>query len=204
MKLYFSPLACSLATRIALYEAGLEAVYEQVTLATKQTKAGGDFWGISPKGQVPALDLGDGRILTEGPAVLQYVADLKPEAGLAPAAGSYDRYLLQSWLNYIGSEIHKQVFAQVFNPASPDEAKAFAKSLFPKKTGVLENRLSSHQFLVGDRFTVADAYLAWALMIAGRLGFDLQDTPALAAYAKRIHARPAYLKAIGDEMALLG
>jgi len=204
MKLYFSPLACSLATRIALYEAGVESAFEQVTLVTKQTKDGGDYWGISPKGQVPALDLGDGQILTEGPAVLQYVADLNPEAGLAPAAGSRDRYVLQSWLNFFGTEIHKQIYAQIFNPASPPEAKEFAKSLFPKKIGILENRLSGHDYLVGDRFTVADAYLAWAMMIAGRLGFDLSATPGLAAYSARILARPSVAKALQDEMALLG
>jgi len=204
MKLYFSPLACSLATRIALYEAGIDATFEQVTLTTKQTKGGGDYWGIAPKGQVPALDLGEGRVLTEGPAVLQYVADLRPEAGLAPAAGTYDRYLLQSWLNFVGTEIHKQVFAQMFNPASPPEAKEFAKAQFPKKTGVLEHRLASNDYLVGDRFTVADAYLAWALMMAGRIGLDLASTPALAAYAARILERPSVARALQDEAALLG
>jgi glutathione S-transferase len=204
MRLYFSPLACSLATRMAVYEAGLPASFHKVTLSTKTLDDGTDYRAVAPKGQVPALVLDDGMVLTEGSAVLQYVADQAPSSGLAPAAGTIERYQVQQWLSFVATEIHKQVFAAIFNPASPDEARGFARSLLPAKLAYVDDHLNGRDYLVGDSFTVADAYLAWVLVLAPRLGIDLAQSPSLAAYAQRIHARPHVARAIGDEMSLLG
>ena len=204
MRLYFSPLACSLATRMAVYEAGLPATFHKVTLSTKTLDDGMDYRAIAPKGQVPALVLDNGMVLTEGSAVLQYVADQAPSSGLAPTAGTIERYQVQQWLSFIATEIHKQVFAAVFNPASPEETRVFAKSLLPGKLGYIADHLNGRDYLVGDSFTVADAYLAWVLVLAPRLGIDLAQTPQLAAYAARFHARPHVARAIADEMSLLG
>lgn len=203
MDLYFSPLACSLATRIALYESGQKADFHQVVLATKQLVGGGDYRAINPKGQVPALRLDEGRLLTEGPAILQYVADRAPQSGLAPAAGTPERYELQMWLNYISAEIHKQIFYTLFNPASPPEAKAYARDVVaPAKYDFLSAHLADRDFLLGDRFTVADAYLVVTLNWAQPGGIDLARWPVMADYHRRMTARPAVARAVGEEMAL--
>lgn len=203
MDLYFAPLSCSLATRIALYESGQPAGFHQVTLSSKTLTAdGSDYLAINAKGQVPALRTDDGRILTEGPAILQYVADQKPEAGLAPPAGSFARAELQQWLNYIGSEIHKGVYAMVFNPVSPPEVKAFVKDvLLPPRYAFLSKHLEGREFLL-DRFTVADAYLVTTLNWAAPAGVDLSQWPVLQAYHARLVQRPAVARAMGEELAL--
>lgn len=203
MDLYFAPLSCSLATRIALYESGQPAGFHQVTLSTKTLVAdGADYLAINPKGQVPALRTDDGRIITEGPAVLQYVADRAPAARLAPPAGSFERTQLQQWLNYISSEVHKAVFAMVFNPASPPEVKAFVKeTLLPARYTYLSQHLQGREFLLDD-FSVADAYLVTSLNWAAPAGIDLADWPVLQAYHARLTQRPAIARAIGEELAL--
>lgn len=203
MDLYFAPLSCSLATRIALYESDQPAHFHQVVLSTKRTTSGEDYLAINPKGQVPALRTDDGRFLTEGPAILQYVADRAPASGLAPAAGSFERYEVQQWLNYVGTEVHKQVFYTMFNPTIPAEAKAYAREqALPARYDFLSRHLDGRAFLVGDRFTVADAYLVTTLNWAAPAGVDLSRWPVLAAYRERLCARPAVGRALAEELAL--
>jgi glutathione S-transferase len=200
--LFFAPLSCSLATRVALYEAGLPANFFEVVLSTKRLRDGRNYLEINPKGQVPALRTDDGELLTEGPAILQYVADLAPDSGLAPAAGTLDRYRLQMWLNFIASEVHKQVFYPVFNPAAPPEAKAFARDhVLPIKYRFLCDHLAGRSFLL-EGFTVADAYLWVTLNWAAPAGVDLTAWPELASYHARMGARPAVARALIDELAI--
>jgi glutathione S-transferase len=187
MKLYFSPGACSLASNITLRELGLPFEAVQVDLKAKRTKAGADYSAISPKGYVPALELDDGQILTEGTAILQYLADLKPAAGLAPPPAAFERYRLQEWLGFINSEIHKG-FSPLFNPATPEATRENAKALLAKRFQFIVNALAGRDYLLG-RFTVADAYLYTVLSWAPRLGVDLAPFPALSAYHARIGER---------------
>lgn len=203
MDLYFAPLSCSLATRISLYEAGLAARFHQVELATKRVQDGRDYRDINPKGQVPALITDDGQTLTEGPAILQYVADLAPDGALAPPAGTDARHQLRQWLNYIATEIHKGVFYLLFNPAAPPAAKSFARELLPSRYDFLAAHLQERDYLL-DAFSVADAYLVTTFGWAAAAGFDLAPWPALGRYAGGLRARPAVAKAIGEEMALVG
>lgn len=203
MELYFAPLSCSMATKIALNEIGETAATEAVSLGDKKTASGKDYWTINPKGQVPALRTREGTILTEGPAVLQYVADLKPDAGLAPPAGTPERYRLQQWLNYVATELHKAVFALVFNPKAPDAVKAYAMEQIPAKFAFLSGELKDRDFLL-DRFTVADAYLVTVLNWCGLAGIDLKPYPVLAAYHQRLAARPSVAKAMAEDMKLAG
>lgn len=203
MQLYFAPLSCSLATRIALYEAGLDAEFHQVELATKRTLDGRNYLDINPKGQVPALLTDDGQILTEGAAVLQYVADRKPASGLAPAAGTWARYQLQQWLSFIGTEIHKGVFYLIFNPAVPAPAKDFARELVKSRYALLSSHLEGREFLL-DGFTVADAYLVTTLGWARPGGIDLSPWPVLTDYFGRLQQRPAVGRAFGEELKLAG
>ncbi len=202
MDLYFAPLSCSMATRIALYESGLDANFHQVVLTTKQTTDGADYLAVNPKGQVPAMLTPDG-LLTEGPAVLQYVADRAPAARLAPPAGTRARYLLQQWLNYIATEIHKGVFYLIFNPAVPAEAKAFAREAVVPRYRFLSEHLADRPFLL-DEFSVADAYLVTTLGWAAPAGIDLAAWPVLAQYAQRLRERPAVARAMQEELALAG
>lgn len=202
MDLYFAPLSCSMATRIALYESGLDANFHQVVLTTKQTTDGADYLAVNPKGQVPAMLTPDG-LLTEGPAVLQYVADRAPAARLAPPAGTRARYLLQQWLNYIATEIHKGVFYLIFNPAVPAEAKVFAREAVVPRYRFLSEHLADRQFLL-DEFSVADAYLVTTLGWAVPAGIDLAAWPVLAQYAQRLRERPAVARAMQEELALAG
>lgn len=203
MELYFAPLSCSLATRISLYEAGLAASFHQVELATKRVSDGRNYLDINAKGQVPALLTDDGQTLTEGPAILQYVADLAPDSGLAPPAGSLARYRLQQWLNYIATEIHKGVFYLIFNPVVPDAAKDFARDLIRTRYDFLSAHLQGRDFLL-DGFTVADAYLVTTLGWAAPAGIDLAPWPELGRYAAGLRARPAVARALGEELALAG
>ncbi len=195
MDLYFSPMSGSLAARIALHEAGIEARFHQVALHAGRA----DF---NPTGQVPVLVLPGGETLTEGPAVLQYIADLAPRSGLAPPPGTLARARLQQWLNYTAMEVHRAVFHPLFNPGPPPEAMAYARSLAPARFERLSTHLEGREHLVGERFTVADAYLATTLMWPEAAGIDLSPWPALTGYRARMRKRPAVAQAVREEMAL--
>jgi glutathione S-transferase len=189
MKLYYSPGACSLSPHIVLIEAGIPFTAEKVDLKSKKTANGADFLQINDKGAVPALQLDDGRVLTEGAVIVQYLADQKPESGLAPRAGSFERYQLAELLNYIASEVHKG-FSPLFNPAISADAKAAALANLHKKFDWLTGRLGSHAYLMGEDFTVADAYLYTVLSWSTRLGIDLSKWRVLAAFVARVAQRP--------------
>ena len=202
LELYFSPMACSLASRIALMEAGLDARYHPVHLLTKTVVAdGNDFRGIAPKGAVPVLVLENGERLTESAAVLQYIADLKPERGLAPRPGDVDRYRLQEWLSFIGAEIHKAFLFPTFW-YKDDGSLAKPRARIAQTLSVPSMHLANREFLVGQRFTVADAHLTWALLLLRPAGVDIAQWPQLVAYLERMQARPAVREAIATEMAL--
>lgn len=197
MKLYFSPGACSLSPHIALREAGLPFELEQVDLKAKKTRAGVAFDGINPKGAVPTLQLDDGQILTEGAAIVQYIADRKPDAHLAPAAGTMERYRLQEWLNYIATELHKG-FSPLFR-APTEEAKRPLREAIAQRLAFVEKQLAGRQFLLGDRFTVADAYLFTVLTWTKPTGVDLAPFPAVTAYLASVRQRPAVQAALEVE-----
>ena len=198
MELFASPMACSLASHIAVIEAGLPVKIRFVD--NKKTDDGGDFFAVSPYGYVPALRLDDGRILNEGASVLQYLADRKPEAGLAPAWGSVERYQLIDTLHYLGTEVHKRVFYNVFSTAVPAEAKAAAMTELDPTLAAIAKRLGDRETLVGNSFTVADAYLLTLLNWAVFLKADLAKWPALQAYHRRHLQRPSVVRAMGVEM----
>jgi glutathione S-transferase len=202
LQLYFSPMACSLASRIALMEAGIEARYHLVHLRTKKRiEDDADFREISPKGAVPVLIVDNGERLTENAAVLQYIADLNPHAELAPRPGDPDRYRLQEWLSFVGTEIHKGFLFPTFW-YKDDAAKASARERIGQAVAFAADHLAGQDYLVGDRFTVADGYLAWALLLLRRCGVDIDAHPQLASYLERIQARPMVSEAIRTEMAL--
>lgn len=198
LKLYYSPGACSLSPHIALQEAGLAFETEKVDLRTKQTKSGADFKAINPKGYVPALQLDNGEVLTEGPAIVQYIADQKPASGLAPAAGTPARYRLMEMLNYISTELHKS-FGTLFNGKAPDEYKSAVKEALSARLQELAKQLSGGGFLMGEHFTVADGYLFTVLGWTRYVHMDLAQWPALKDYADRIAARPAVQAAMKAE-----
>lgn len=191
MKLYYFPGACSMAAHIALREAGLPFDLEKVDLmGSRQTESGVDFASINPKGYVPALQLDNGQILTEVGVVMQYIADQKPGSGLAPAAGTLERYRLMEMLNFITSELHKN-FTPLFNPAASAEAKEGATANITKRLAYLNDQLAGKQYLLGDTFTVADAYLTAVLGWCQFVKFDLSAWPNLGAFAGRVMSRPA-------------
>lgn len=198
MKLYYSPAACSLSPHIVANEAGIPLELVKVDTKTKTLEPEGDFWAVNPKGYVPALELDDGQVLTEGPAIVQYLADLKPGAGLAPANGSFARVRLQETLNYLTSEIHK-AYSPLFNPqllaAVREERLAYLK----RRYALIEKQLEGKQFLFGDRFTVADAYLFVLTNWARGVKLDLSEFPNLLAFQKRVAARPAVRRAMVRE-----
>ncbi|MHB1283080.1 MAG: glutathione transferase GstA [Metallibacterium scheffleri] len=200
MKLYFSPGACSLSPHIVLHELGLPFEAVQVDLKSKRLKDGADFWKINPKGYVPTLQLDDGAILTEGPAIVQYLADQKPTAGLAPANGTFARYRLQEWLNFISTELHKQ-FSPLFNPASTDAVKQAQQERLAERFREIVAAMGAAPYLLGDQFTVADAYLYTVLTWAGIVGVDLAPYPALQAFMKRVEERPAVKATLAAERA---
>src|SRR5207244_4481661 len=169
MKLYFSPGACSLSPHIVLRETGLPFELEQVDIRAKKTKSGADFLQVNPKGQVPVLALDDGDRLTEGPAIVQYIADQAPSSGLVPPAGSKERYRVQEWLNFITSELHKN-FSPIFRPTTPDAYKQISKENLSARFKWLNDQLAGKQYLMGDTFTVPDAYLYVMTRWAGRVG----------------------------------
>ncbi|MGO9832286.1 MAG: glutathione transferase GstA [Myxococcaceae bacterium] len=198
MKLFYSPGACSLSPHIVLREAGIPYQLEKVDLKTHTTAGGADFYSVNSKGYVPTLQLDDGRVLTEGPAIVQYLADRKPESGLAPAAGTFERAQLQEWLNYIGTELHKSLGA-LFNPKLASEVKESTVAGLQKKFDYLAKQLSGKKFLLGDAFSVADAYLYTILRWADLFKIDLGKWPALQEYLARIAARPAVKVSLNEE-----
>lgn len=198
MKLYYSPGACSLSPHIVAREAGIAIELEKVDLGKHKTEKGDDYMSVNPKGYVPALRLDDGSILTEGPAIVQYLADQKPATKLAPAAGTMDRYRLQEWLTFIGTELHKN-FGPLFNPATPDAVKEAAKANITKRIGYLNDQLGKRQYLLGDTFTVADAYAFTILNWANFVRMDLKPYANIGAYIARISARPKVQEALRAE-----
>ncbi len=198
MKLYYSPGACSLSPHIVAEEAGIPIELEKVDLAKHKTEGGQDYLTVNPKGYVPALRLDDGSILTEGPAIVQYLADQKPASGLAPSAGTIDRYRLQEWLTFIGTEIHKS-FSPLFNPASTDDAKNGAKNAIGKRLTYLNDQLANKQYLMGSKFTVADAYAFTIVNWTNFVGIDLKPYPNVVAYMSRIGGRPKVHEALKAE-----
>jgi glutathione S-transferase len=198
MKLYYSPGACSLSPHIALLEAGLPYDLVKVDLRAKKLENGDDFLKVNPKGQVPALALDSGELVTEGPIIVQMIAD-KAGKNLAPPRDSDERYKLLEWLNYITTELHKNL-GPMFSPLLADDAKAFFKDRAMGKFKYLETVLAGRDYLMGKQFTVADGYLFTMLMWAtDRLKFDLSDMPNLLAYKARIAARPKVQEAMSKE-----
>ncbi len=190
MKLYYSPGACSLSPHIVLAESGLAFDLEKVNLATKKTEHGADYWKINPKGYVPTLELDNGQLLTEGPAIVQYLADLVPQKKLAAPAGTLERYRLQEWLNFISTELHKS-FSPLFNPKAPDDWKSMVRELLNRRLEIVARHLEGRSYLMGEDFTVADAYLYTVLSWAKHVKLDLSSMPMLSAYMDRVAARPA-------------
>lgn len=198
MKLYYAPDTCSLSPHIVLREQGIEFELVKVDNRRKLTADGRDFLTINPKGYVAALELDDGKILTEGPAILQYLADLRPESGLAPRADSWERVRLQEWLNFITSEIHAGL-APLFNNMLPEEAKSIFREKLFRRFSFLQETLSTNAYLTGSSFSVADAYLFTVLGWCKFFAIELNNWPALLAYREKISARPAVRAALRAE-----
>lgn len=195
MKLYYSPGACSLSPHIVLREAGL--AFEPVLASTKTHKLqdGTDYYGINPKGYVPLLELDNGERLTEGPAIVQYIADQAPAKKLAPAAGTMARYRLQEWLNFITSELHKS-FSPLFNPAMPEEGKALYRTRLGDRFKWVDGQLAGKNYLMGEDFSVADAYLFVVAGWSKHVGVDISGLANLGAFMARVGARPAVQEAL--------
>lgn len=198
MQLYYSPGACSLASHITLREAGLPVELKKADTKTKKLEDGSDYFAVNSKGAVPALRLDDGQVLTEGPAILQYIADQKPESKLAPKAGTLERYRLLEWLNFITSEVHKS-FSPLFNPAADAKVKEYTTQNIEKKFDWLNKQLAGRQYLTGDQFTIADAYLFVVANWSNFVGIDLGRWPALKAFQDRVAARPKVQEALAAE-----
>ena len=195
MKLYISPGTCSMASNIALREAGIPFEMSKVDKRTKRVD-GVEFVTINPKGYVPTLRLDDGQVLTENVAVLQYIADLNPAAKLAPPAGTMERYRLQEWLSFINSEVHK-AFSPLFSSEATEETKTYARNYLAKRLAYLEGALGDNKYVMGDQFTVADAYLFTVLGWAAHVGVDIG--PKLKSYVDRVRARPQVIEAMTAE-----
>jgi glutathione S-transferase len=198
MKLYYSPGACSLSPHIVARELELPLQIEKVDLKAKQTATGRDFLQINPKGSVPALELDNGEVLTEGPAIVQYLADLRPQAKLAPPNGTLERVRLQEMLNFISSELHK-AYSPLFNPATPAETRQERKDHLRKRYAYVDGILAKRRFLLGEQFTAADAYLFTATNWARHVDLDLADFKALLDFQERVAARPAVQAALVAE-----
>ena len=190
MKLYYSPGACSLSPHIILNEGGFSFDKEKVDLASRKTETGADYTAVNPDGYVPALRLDDGQVLTEGPAIIQYLADRVPEKQLAPPMGTIERYRLMQWLNFISTELHKG-FAPLFNPQAPEEWKAVATAQLARRLSSVSQQLEGKDWLLGNDFTVADAYLFTVLGWGRYVGIELERWPVLKAYQDRVFMRPA-------------
>ena len=198
MKLYYSPGACSLSPHITACEAELPIELVKVDLQSKSTEAGEDYRQLNPNGYVPLLILDDGNRLTEGPAIVQYLADQVPDKKLIPPAGTFERYQAQQWLNFISTEIHKN-FSPLFNPVAPDAAKQLAIDTLMTRLETVSEKLSSQPFLLGENFSVADAYLFVTLSWGQYVDVDISRWPALVRFTDRISARPAVQQAMKEE-----
>ncbi|MFI5015000.1 MAG: glutathione transferase GstA [Hyphomicrobiales bacterium] len=198
MKLFYTPGACSLSPHIALREAGIPFTLHKVDLQTKKMESGEDFTAVSGKGYVPALQLDNGQVMTEGPVIVQYIADQKPAAGIAPPAGTMERYKLQEWLNFITSELHKSM-GSMFNPAQTAEWKEAVKATLSKRLDWLSKQLEGKSYLMGDKFSVADGYLFTVMNWAKLVGFDLGKWPVIQQYMGRVAARPKVVEALKAE-----
>ncbi len=198
MKLYYSPGACSLSPHIVLREAGL--AFEPVLASTKSHKLqdGTDYYTINPLGYVPMLELDDGTRLREGPAIVQYIADQVPSKNLAPANGTLGRYRLQEWLTFIGTEVHKS-FSPLFNPAMPDEAKKIYRERIAGRLAFIDRELAGKDYLMGENFSVADAYLFTVTRWTQPMTIDISGLPNLQAHHARVAARPAVQEALKQE-----
>jgi glutathione S-transferase len=197
MKLYFSPGACSLSPHIVLRETDTNFELEQVDNKEKKTKSGKDYWTVNPKGQVPCLELDTGEKLTEGPVIVQYIADRKGE-GLAGKCGTMERYRIQEWLNFITSELHKS-FGPIFRPTTPDAFKEISRANLGKRFDWVDKELAGKQYLMGDKFSVADAYLFTILRWTPRVNIELSKWPNLKAYVDRVAVRPKVQEALRAE-----
>ncbi|MBK7617371.1 MAG: glutathione transferase GstA [Burkholderiales bacterium] len=198
MKLYYSPGACSLSPHIVLREAGLPFELVLASTKTKKLADGSDYNLINPKSQVPTLELNDGQRLTEGPVIVQYIADQAPTSGLAPAAGSMARYRVMEWLNFITSELHK-TFSPLFNPATPADAKPLFSARVLDRLTWVDTQLEGKSYLTGDTFTVADAYLFVVTNWTKFVGIDISGLKNLGAFMGRVAARPAVQAALKAE-----
>ncbi|HQR04633.1 MAG: glutathione transferase GstA [Proteobacteria bacterium] len=199
MKLYYSPGACSQSPHIIAREAGLAIDIIRVDLRTKQTEKGEDYRTINPLGQVPFLVLGDGSTLSEGSAIAQYLADQAPTKGLMPAVGNFDRYKVQQWQSFVGSELHKGCYTPLFNPQTAAETRAQALEMLQSRMAHVARQLDGREYLVGKQMTAADVYLWVTMNWAHGLKVDLSKLPNLAAYHQRISARPAVQAALKAE-----
>jgi glutathione S-transferase len=207
MKLYFLPGACSLSPHIVLRETGASFELEKVDLRERKTAGGADYAGVNPKGQVPVLELDSGERLTEGPVIVQYLADQNPGAGLAGTAGTMERYRIQEWLNHITSELHKNFstselhknFSPLFRPNTPDAYKDIARENLSKRYDLINAHLGGNQYLLGDTFTVADAYLFTVTRWTQFVGIDVAKWPNVTAYQDRVAARPKVQEALKAE-----
>ena len=198
MKLYYSPGACSMSPHIALREAGLPFQLALANLRTRQLADGSDYLPVNAKGQVPVLELDDGQRLTEGPAIVQYIADQAPYKQLAPPAGTMARYRLIEWLNFITSELHKG-FSPLFNPAQPEEAKALFRAKLAERFAWVDQQLEGKSYLLGDQFSVADGYLFTVAGWGQHVGVDISGLKNLSAFMARVAARPAVQEAMRAE-----
>jgi glutathione S-transferase len=198
MKLYYSPGACSLSPHIVAREAGIDLQLEKVNTKNHSLEAENDYYAVNPKGYVPALEIGPGDVLTEGPAIVQYLADQKPQSGLVPAAGTKERYRAQEMLGYINSEIHKS-YSPLFYPDTPEATREDRKANLRKRYKLIDERLSGRDYLFGDKFSAADAYLFTVTTWAPHVKLDLSDFPNLTAFQKRVAARPAVQEAMKAE-----
>ena len=198
MKLYYAPGACSLSPHIVTRELGIPVELKKVNNKDKTVEGGGDYREVNPRGYVPALVLDNGQTLTEGPAIVQYLADQKPEAGLAPKNGTLERYRLQEWLNFLTSEIHKQ-FSPLFKPNTPEEYKKIVKEALAARFDWLDKQLVGKDYLMGSQFTVADAYAFVLLGWTKPMQIDLARWPNLAAFHQRVGARPKVQEAMQAE-----
>jgi glutathione S-transferase len=198
MKLYYAPGACSLAPHIVLREAGGKFDIERVDIPNKKTETGADYWAINPKGYVPALQLDNGTVLTEVAVILQYIADQNPAAKLAPVYGSMERYHLMEWLNFIATEVHKQIGA-LFNPKMTPEMKQVQLAIIERRMNALDKMLAGKQYLMGDAFSVADAYLVNMMLWAKKHNIDIAQWPNVAAVNARVGARAKVIEAMTAE-----
>ncbi len=197
-KLYYSPGACSLSPHIALREAGLPFELALASTKTHKLADGSDFYAVNPKGYVPLLELDDGQRLSEGPVIVQYIADQVPASGLAPAAGTMARYRLMEWLNFITTELHKG-FSPLFNPAMPEEAKTLARAKLADRLAWVDTQLEGKLHLMGETFTVADGYLFTVAGWGRHVGVDIGGLKHLSAFMARVAARPAVQAAMKAE-----